>query len=104
MTNSPFIEDEIVDMAALLDSGGALQVGGDEHRRLCRHKYDPLGRDAPPHTNSRDPGRRLRIGYVSPDFWMHPVARFMLPLLEHQSLLSSPLFIRCSLAHLLDPL
>ena len=23
MTNSPFIEDEIVDMAALLDSGGA---------------------------------------------------------------------------------
>ena len=23
------------------------------------------------------------MGYVSPDFWMHPVARFLLPVLEH---------------------
>lgn len=28
-------------------------------------------------------GRRLRIGYVSPDFCLHPVAFFLLPLLEH---------------------
>lgn len=27
--------------------------------------------------------RRLRVGYVSPDLWMHPVARFLLPVLEH---------------------
>jgi len=37
-----------------------------------------------PHENSRDPERRLRIGYVSPDFREHPVARFVLPLFrEH---------------------
>ncbi|MBP2233337.1 putative O-linked N-acetylglucosamine transferase (SPINDLY family) [Azospirillum agricola] len=28
-------------------------------------------------------GRRLRIGYVSPDFRLHSVAMFLLPLLEH---------------------
>lgn len=58
---------------------------GAEHRRLCRQKYDPLGANTPPHANSRDPGRRIRVGYVSPDFWMHPVARFMLPLLQHHN-------------------
>jgi len=36
-----------------------------------------------PHTNSREAGRPLRIGYVSSDFRSHPVGRFLLPLLEH---------------------
>ena len=53
-----------------------------EHQRLCREKFGALA-ETTPFTNVRDPARRLRIGYVSPDFWMHPVARFMLPLLQH---------------------
>jgi protein O-GlcNAc transferase len=32
--------------------------------------------------NQRDPARRLRIGYVSCDFNLHPVALFAIPLLE----------------------
>lgn len=32
--------------------------------------------------NSRDPQRRLRIGYVSSDFRLHPLAMFAIPLLE----------------------
>jgi predicted O-linked N-acetylglucosamine transferase (SPINDLY family) len=36
----------------------------------------------PSHPNDRSPDRRLRIGYVSPDFSRHPVGRFLLPLLE----------------------
>ena len=34
-----------------------------------------------PHTNARDPDRRLRIGYVSPDFCEHAVANFIVPVL-----------------------
>jgi protein O-GlcNAc transferase len=28
-------------------------------------------------------GRRIRVGYLSPDFWLHSVAHFMLPILSH---------------------
>jgi predicted O-linked N-acetylglucosamine transferase (SPINDLY family) len=34
-------------------------------------------------TNLPDPERRLRIGYVSPDFCEHPVSSFTIPLLAH---------------------
>ncbi len=36
-----------------------------------------------PFANVPDPERRLRIGYVSSDFRLHPVSVFLLPLLEH---------------------
>ena len=35
------------------------------------------------HSNDRSPNRRLRIGYVSPDFRAHPVRHFLEPLLHH---------------------
>lgn len=35
------------------------------------------------HCNDRDPARRLRIGYVSADLRLHPVAFFIAPVLEH---------------------
>jgi len=33
------------------------------------------------HPSNRDPNRQLRVGFVSPDFWAHPVAYFIEPLL-----------------------
>ena len=36
-----------------------------------------------PHTNDRDPTRRLRVGYVSADLRLHSVAFFIAPVLEH---------------------
>lgn len=38
--------------------------------------------DFRPHANDRNPDRRLKIGYVSPDFRKHAVAYFALPLIE----------------------
>jgi predicted O-linked N-acetylglucosamine transferase (SPINDLY family) len=35
--------------------------------------------------NVKDPERRLRIGYLSGDFWRHPVALFALPVIERHT-------------------
>jgi len=40
---------------------------------------------APAHTNPADPGRRLNIGYVSPDLHAHSVAYFASPLISAHS-------------------
>ncbi len=42
----------------------------------------PLMPSNPMFANQRDPGRRLRIGYVSPDFRQHVVGFNILPLIE----------------------
>jgi predicted O-linked N-acetylglucosamine transferase (SPINDLY family) len=43
----------------------------------------PLAASIRRHENDRSENRRLRIGYVSPDWGDHPIGRFMLPLLAH---------------------
>jgi protein O-GlcNAc transferase len=49
----------------------------DEHCRWADIHAQPDARLIQPHANDCDPGRRLRIGYVSPDFRQHPVAYFV---------------------------
>ncbi len=48
----------------------------DRHARL-------LAAQAPAHENDRSPERRLRIGYVSPDFRAHVQSLFTVPLLQN---------------------
>ena len=43
----------------------------------------PLRGTWPTHVNDRNPSRRLKIGYVSPDFCHHVVRHFLEPLLAH---------------------
>jgi predicted O-linked N-acetylglucosamine transferase (SPINDLY family) len=52
-----------------------------EHLAWGAQHADALTALAPPHTNERDPERRLRVGYVSAHFREHAVAFFSEPLL-----------------------
>jgi len=52
-----------------------------EYRDWDRRHARQLASDAPPFELDRTPGRRLRVGYVSPDFRQHAVALFAEPLL-----------------------
>jgi protein O-GlcNAc transferase len=52
-----------------------------EHLRWEKEQAAALLPLRKPHANHPDPGRRLRIGYVSPDFRSHPVAHLFGPLL-----------------------
>jgi len=45
-------------------------------------RYGARAPRAEGHINDRTPGRRLKIGYVSPDFRTHSVAYFLTPLFE----------------------
>ena len=51
-----------------------------EHRRWDERHAVPLARFIPPHRHDRTPDRRLKIGYVSPDFRDHCQALFTVPL------------------------
>lgn len=45
----------------------------------------PMRKHWLPHRNDKDSGRRLRIGYVSPDIRFHPVTLFLEPLMAHHN-------------------
>jgi protein O-GlcNAc transferase len=54
-----------------------------EAQEFDRRRAKPLGKFIRPHDNDRDSERRLRIGYVSPDFRTQSESFFTVPLLEH---------------------
>ena len=55
----------------------------DESRRWNQRHAEPLKVLIRPHTNRPEPERRLRIGYVSPDFREHVDSFFTIPLLSN---------------------
>lgn len=54
----------------------------EAHREWAAAVAAPLYPVAPRFANSRAPGRRLRVGYVSPDLRRHPVGAMFAPVLE----------------------
>ncbi|MEW6585480.1 MAG: tetratricopeptide repeat protein, partial [Nitrospirota bacterium] len=56
-----------------------------EHIRFAKLFAEPLGYAVKTHVNDRSLERRLKIGYVSPDFRRHSVAYFIEPVLASHS-------------------
>ncbi len=55
----------------------------EAHREYDRLLAEPLRSKQRPHENTRDPERRLRLGFLSPDFHQHPVTSFIVRILEN---------------------
>jgi len=54
-----------------------------KHREFARRFERPLLSAPPAFRNVPDPGRRLRLGYVSPEFRSNVVGQYMQPILEN---------------------
>jgi len=63
------------------DPGCTPELSLAEHRKWAECVAAPHYPRQARHANDRDPERRLRIGYVSPDFRRHPVSAIFTPIL-----------------------
>lgn len=70
-----------------------------EARAWAKQHAEPLRARIRPHENNRNPERRLRIGYVSPDFRAHPARHFLWPLLRHSDAAAFDNYLYSSVEH-----
>lgn len=56
-----------------------------EHVKFAERHEAPVRALWPRHSNNRTPTRQLKIGLVSGDLFLHAVASYLLPILEHLS-------------------
>lgn len=80
--DSPEIHSNLV--YTLLFQPGADRETIEAEGVLWNRQYaEPLKRSILPHANARNPERRLRLGYISADFWGHVVGRNLVPLFRY---------------------
>lgn len=70
-------------LALHYDPGLTAEMIFTEHQQFNRLYALPLLANSKPHDNNCQPDRKLRIGYISPDFRGHSVNYFIEPLLTH---------------------
>jgi predicted O-linked N-acetylglucosamine transferase (SPINDLY family) len=80
----------------------------EAHAEYDRRHAAPLGGAIARHENVHDRDRRLRLGFVSPDLWQHPVGCFLLRVLEnlgpeqHETICYSDRIVKDDLTHRLQ--
>ena len=79
--------------------GYDMQAIREECRRWTSRHAEPLENEIQPHTNLPDPERRLRVGYVSPDFRDHVDSFFLVPLLSNHDHRQFEIFCYARVAH-----
>jgi protein O-GlcNAc transferase len=67
-----------------------------EAKAWAHRHAEPLRQHIRPAPNAKDPERRLRIGYVSPDFRAHALQQFLVPLFEHHDQSAHEIFLYSS--------
>jgi predicted O-linked N-acetylglucosamine transferase (SPINDLY family) len=80
LTREPKVIDNLL-VLLHLDPANDARAIFEQHAQWNRDHARALAPSSPVFTNSRDPQRRLRIGYVSANFNSHPVGRFLASLL-----------------------
>jgi predicted O-linked N-acetylglucosamine transferase (SPINDLY family) len=81
--NAPALHSQLIYSMHYCPEYSAEQIY-DAARQWDQQHARPLAPFIRPHTNERSVERRLRVGYVSPDFYAHVVALNLLPVLrEH---------------------
>ena len=70
-----------------------------QHREFNARHARSLSRAIKPHQNTREPARRLRVGYVSPDFRAHACAFFVEPIFCHHRRAAIEVFAYAEVAH-----
>jgi predicted O-linked N-acetylglucosamine transferase (SPINDLY family) len=78
----PIIADNLLLAIHFHADFGANRIKED-HDHWNEQFARPLRGFMRPHANETSPQRTLRVGYVSPDLRMHPVGRFLLPVLAN---------------------
>jgi predicted O-linked N-acetylglucosamine transferase (SPINDLY family) len=76
----PKVHSDLIYLMTYNGLASEADILAEARRWESRHAL-PLAGLLPPPANAPDPRRRLRIGYVSPDFRSHCVAHFIEPLL-----------------------
>lgn len=82
MPDSPAIHSNLLYAMNFLSQSESCTIA-EKHFHWNKQHGSSLRKFIVTHTNEKNPNRRLRVGYVSPDFQSHSVAYFLESLLEH---------------------
>ncbi|MDQ2645906.1 MAG: tetratricopeptide repeat protein [Myxococcota bacterium] len=83
-------------VAMLTNPSFDAQATFDEARAWAARHAEPLRARVRAHENDKQPERRLRIGYVSPDFRAHAIQQFLVPLLRNHDSSEFEIFLYSS--------